>query len=130
MDKHTALTIVTARVRLGLHFPIIAIPDWLDKECVDDLTGIGLISTESSSSSSRRTRLTKFGKEVLDKNIDIHLGILETVCSRFDLRWHGRVAAACIQTGKDIFVRANMAMSCGLMQRQVAHGHDTGFVNE
>lgn len=31
MEKHIALTLVAARVRLGRCFPIIGVPDWLDR---------------------------------------------------------------------------------------------------
>lgn len=56
--------------------------------------------------------------------------MLETVCSRFDLPWHGRLAAAYVQTRKDIFLRTKIATPCRLLQKQVAHGHGCGFVEK
>ena len=104
MEKQIAVSLVAATIRLGRSFPIIGIPNWLHQHCVDELIDLGVIISVSSSSSGCEHRLTDFGRDVLLRSIDVPLGILQSVCSRFDLRWHGRIAAAYVQTAKDIFL--------------------------
>ena len=91
---------------------------------------LAVITSDSASSSASEYQLTDFGKDVLTCSVDVHLGILETVCSRFDLRWHGRIAAAYVQTSTDIFLRSKVVNTCGLTPEQVASGRDAGFMAE
>ena len=102
-------------------------PDWLDKTCVNDLIDLGVITRVSASSSDCEHSVTDFGRDVLTCSTDVHLGILETVCSRLDLAWHGRIASAYVQTARDIFLRSDLQKTCGLLSAQVACGHQAGF---
>ena len=102
-------------------------PDWLDKTCVNDLIALGVITRVSASSSDCEHSVTDFGRDVLTCSTDVHLGILETVCSRLDLAWHGRIASAYVQTARDIFLRSDLQKTCGLLSAQVACGHQAGF---
>ena len=71
---------------------------------------------------------TDFGRDVLACSVDVHLRILETVCSRFDLRWHGRIAAAYVQRSTYTFLRIKVVDTCGLTSEQVAFGRNAGFI--
>ena len=71
-------------------------------------------------------QLTAFGQEVTRHSLDLHVGMLVAVCARFDLLWHGRIAAAYIQTAQDCFLRTPLTASFGLQPNQLAAGHQAG----
>ena len=71
-------------------------------------------------------QLTAFGQEVTRHSLDLHAGILVAVCARFDLLWHGRIAAAYIQAAQDCFLRAPSTPTCGLHPDQISAGHKAG----
>ena len=52
------------------------------------------------------------------------------MCSRFDLRWYGRIAAAYVQRSTYIFLRIKVVDTCGLMSEQVASRRNAGFIAE
>ena len=73
----------------------------MDGTCIRELIELGLVCSNSSSNGS--FILTSFGQEVVHFSNDVHVGLLEAVCNKLDLRWHGRLAAAYVQTGKIFF---------------------------
>ena len=59
-------------------------------------------------------------------SLDLQAGIVVAVCARFDLLWHGRIAAAYIQAGQDCFLRFPSAQFFGLHPDQISEGHKAG----
>ena len=58
--------------------------------------------------------------------MDLHVGILVAICARFELLWHGRIAAAYIQAAQDCFQRTPTTPTCGLHPDQITAGHKAG----
>ncbi len=109
MPKTEQLSVVFAAVCLGKGFPIIGIAEADAAERYSELTALAVIAPKAVwPSSAAAHRLTDFWAEVQRCSLDFSIGILETVCSRFDLSWHGRIAAAYIATQRDIYVRHNI----------------------
>ena len=71
---------VAARVRLGRAFPIIRVPPSLEERCVDELIELDVITSDSASSNAPEHHFTDLGGDVLTCSVDVHFGILETVC--------------------------------------------------
>ena len=95
MPKKDAMSLTLGLVRLEEEFTIIGLPDDFRDRCFKELQGLGLISDKRSGKSSYS--LTTFGQEVFEHSVDVHVGIIPAVCARFDLLWHGRIAAAFLQ---------------------------------
>ncbi len=72
--------------------------------------------------------LTDFGREVRRHSLDLRLGVLQAVCARFDLGWHGRIAATYIAAQCDVFIKhATGGPTAGLHPDQLQRAHDGGF---
>ena len=128
MEKRVAMSLVVARLRLKRAFPIIGVPPSLEERCVNELIELAVITSNSASSNASEHQLTEFGQDVLTCSVDVHLGILETVCSRLNLRWHGRIVAAYVQTIAGVFIENNGVNTCELGPRQVATNSDAGIM--
>ncbi len=127
-QKRYATSLILAMVRLEQNFPIIGIPEHLHLSCLSELEELGVSTIcSASSSSSCEYRCTAFGEDVISHSVDVHVGVLASVCARLNLPWHGRIAAAYVQTSKDLFLRSNVATTCGLLPEQVALGRSVGF---
>ena len=110
LPKHEALPLVLAAVSLRKYFPIIGIVDSKLKEYYAHLEHLALIQQTSSG----HYALTCFGHEVRQQGFDLRSGILATICARFDLPWHGRIAAAYIEAQREVFLKGDLASSIGL----------------
>ena len=60
---------------------------------------------------------------------DLRAGIVAAVCARFDLPWHGRLAAAYIEADCDCFLIRDLSSTCGLYPDQLARAHHAGFLH-
>ena len=109
-------------------------PEWLEQACTNDLMELGVIIKVYASNNCVEPRLSKFGREVLRRSLDVQIGMFECVCARFDFRWHGRIAAAYVQTARDMFPKIKLLNTCGflpgLSPDQVDCGRCTGFRTE
>ena len=124
LPKHEAIPLVLSAVSLRMSFPIIGIVDSKLKEYYAHLKAMGLIQQDSK----RQYALTCFGHEVTQQGFDLRSSILATICARFHLAWHGRLAAAYIDAQSEIFHTRNFVSSCGLYPDQIALAHHTGFL--
>ena len=129
MQRQRALSLVLAMVRLQRSFPIIGIPENLYLSCLSELLELGIITNCSASSSStgEQYRCTTFGEDVVSHSVDVDVGVVAAVCARFDLPWHGRIAAAYVQTSREMFLRTSVANTCGLLPEQIDRGRRVGF---
>ncbi len=121
MPKAEQLSVVFAAVCLGKRFPIIGITEADTAERYSELIDLVIIApTAIWPSSAAAHRLTDFGTEVRRCSLDFSIGILEAFCARFDLSWHGRIAAAYIAAQRDIYVRHNIgSATVGLYPEQL-----------
>ncbi len=124
LPKHEALPLVLGAVSLGKSFPIIGIVHSKLKEYYAHLEHLALIQQTSSG----QYALTCFGHEVRQQGFDLRSGILATICARFDLAWHGRIAAAYIEAQSEVFLTREFSSTCGLYPDQLALAHHTGFL--
>ena len=129
MEKRVAMSLVVARLRLKRAFPIIGVPPSWKERCIFELIERAVIASDSASSSALN-QWTDFRRDVLTCSVDVHLPILETVCSRLDLRWHGRIAAAYVQRSTYIFLRIKVVDTCGYKSEHVASRCNAGFIAE
>ena len=90
MPKSDHLSVLFAAVCLGKEFPVIGISPADAADRYSELRALAVIAADTQGVH----RLTDFGAEVRRSSLDVRLGILSAVCSRFDLPWHGRIAAA------------------------------------
>ncbi|MDP7305700.1 MAG: hypothetical protein QGG09_21485, partial [Pirellulaceae bacterium] len=121
MPKAEQLSVVFAAVCLGRRFPIIGITEADIAERYSELIELAVIAPKAIwPSSAAAHRLTDFGTEVRRCSLDFSIGILEAFCARFDLSWHGRIAAAYIAAQWDIYVRHNIgSATVGLYPEQL-----------
>ena len=61
------------------------------------------------------------------QGFDLRGAILAALCARFDLPWHGRIAAAYIEAQSELFLTRDFCTTCGLYPEQIALAHHTGF---
>ena len=61
------------------------------------------------------------------QGFNLRNSILATICARFNLPWHGRIAAAYIEAQTEVFLKGVLASTCGLYPNQIALAHHTGF---
>ena len=130
MRKQCALSLILGMIRLRLNFPLIGVPEELHHECLLELRDLGIIVSSSASSSGCQHSLTEFGADVASHSMDIHVGVITAVSARFDLAWHGRIAAAYVQASKEFFLRSKVATTCGLLPEQMVCGRSVGFAAE
>ena len=118
MPKGDQLSARFAAVCLGKEFPVIGISPADAADRYSELRALAVIATDIQGV----RRLTDFGAEVRRSSLDVRLGILSAVCSRFDLPWHGRIAAAYVAGQRNIFVRHKTGGSTvGLYPGQLHH---------
>ena len=125
MPKQEALPLILGAVCLGKSFPIIGGAKAAKIQYYTDLEALALIKKNSSGMYG----LTTFGNEVLQQRHDLRSGILAAICSRFDLAWHGRIAAAYVEAQRDCFNIRDFSSTCGLYPDQLALAHHTGFLD-
>ena len=104
-------------------FPIIGIVDSKLKEYYANLEALTLIQKTSSG----QYALTRFGHEVRQQGFDLRSGILATACARFNLAWHGRIAAAYIEAQSEVFLTNVFSSTCGLYPNQIAVAPSNGI---
>ena len=121
MPKAEQLSVVFAAVCLGKDFPIIGITAADAAERYSELIELAVIAPKAIwPSSAAAHRLTDFGTDVRRCPLDFSIGILEAFCARFDLSWHGKIAAAYIAAQRDIYVRHNIgSATVGLYPEQL-----------
>ena len=59
---------------------IMEVPPSLKERCVDELIELDVITSDSASSNAPEHHFTDLGGDVLTCSVDVHFGILETVC--------------------------------------------------
>ena len=91
----------------------------LHHQCCEELSHLGLIGKCATGN----YELTAFGEDVVWDVGDFRGRILSAVCRRFDLGWHGRIAAAFLQTRSDCFATLDFADTCGLYPEQLQSAH-------
>ena len=102
-------------------FPSFALAT--QRQCnINDLENLALIKKNPAGKYS----LTAFGDEVLAQRGDLRGSFLATICARFDLPWHGWIAAAYVDAQRECFVIHDYSSTCGLYPEQLALAHHTG----
>ena len=130
LPKREGLALAFATVVLGVRFPIIGMTDEQQRRYEEELEALGLVTLVTAGDLPPTCRLTSFGHEVSQQSFDINLGILSCVCARLGVPWHGRIAAAYLQTGRDVFAQKRTIGSQGLLPAQIARTHTVGFGND
>ena len=110
MPKYEALPLILAALRLQESFPIIGISDTASVQYHNDFENLALIEKNPVGKYS----LTAFGDEVLAQRRDLRGSILATICTRFDLPWHGWIAAAYVDAQRECFLINKYSSTCGL----------------
>ncbi len=101
MRKDEQLSVVFASVYLGVRFPIVGIDREDQGTRYDDLRRLAVIVQDAEG----ERILTDFGREVRRHSLELRLGLLQAVCARFDLGWHGRIAAAYVAAQCGAFIK-------------------------
>ena len=86
MRRDEQLSVVSASVCLGVRFPIIGTDQEDQDTPYDDLRRLAVIVQDAEG----ERILTDFGREVRRHSLELRLGLLQAVCARFDLGWHGK----------------------------------------
>ena len=90
MPKQEALPLILAAISLKKSFPIIGISQTAQIQYQEHLEALSIVRKISDGTYV----LTSLGEEVLHTPHDLRASIVSAVCGRFNLPWHGRLAAA------------------------------------
>ena len=122
MPKEDALPLLLEAISWKKSFPIIGISANKRIEYYRELEALALIDKAESTD----FRLTNFGESVLRHTGDLRSNIVQEICKRCHLPWHGCIASGYMGAQCDCFLIRPLSSTCGLYPGQLAVAHHAG----